>query len=165
MSADDAQVVAGAKARAAPAFAAVAAPPERHRHHSGLTRPPKQLELEKRQGVDFGHGDVLGPLVDLLLLASAQTFVGTAGSSFSEQALSWGAFDRVDPASPRRAARLFVTPFAKSRGGAVVGGRTVATNDLPASADAAKALCATGGGDHRLCATKSVGDRVICPDG
>ena len=119
-------------------FASVGAPPQDHRHHSGLTRPAKQLETERDKGVEFGHGGALGPLVDLLLLASAHTFVGTAGSSFSEQALAWGGLERP--------AKLFVTPFAKSFIGNHVGGSGDVASELPETAEVAYALCG-GRGD------------------
>ena len=95
VTADDTTVVEAASRHAKTHFASVGAPPQDHLHHSGLTRPAKQLATERDKGVTFGHGGALGPLVDLLLLASAHTFVGTAGSSFSEQALAWGLVNRV----------------------------------------------------------------------
>ena len=133
ITADDTTVVEAAARHAKVHFASVGAPPQDHRHHSGLTRPAKQLEVESAKGVDFGHGGALGPLVDLLLLASAHTFVGTAGSSFSEQALAWGGLDRP--------AHLFVTPYAKSFIGNHVGGSGDVASELPETAEAAYALC------------------------
>ena len=131
VAADDTRVVEAAQ-RTARGFSHVGAPPATHRHHSGITRPTTQLAMERAKGVAFGHGSSLGPLVDLLLLASSRIFVGTAGSSFSEQALAWGGLDRP--------AHLFVTPFAKSFIGHSVGGEGAASA-LPPSAEAAYALC------------------------
>ena len=134
VAADDTRVVEAATVTAR-GFSHVGAPPATHRHHSGITRPTTQLAMERARGVAFGHGSSLGPLVDLLLLASAWTLVGTAGSSFSEQALAWGGLDRP--------AHLFVTPFAKSFIGHSVGGEGAASA-LPPSAEAAYALCRDG---------------------
>ncbi|KAH8068165.1 hypothetical protein JL720_12256 [Aureococcus anophagefferens] len=75
---------------------------------SGISRAEKQLALEASQSHVLGHGDVLGPLLDMLLIASADAFVGTAGSSFSEQARDWGGF------GGDRKAVLFTTPYVKS---------------------------------------------------
>jgi hypothetical protein len=133
VTADDTTVVEAASRHAKTHFASVGAPPQDHLHHSGLTRPAKQLATERDKGVTFGHGGALGPLVDLLLLASAHTFVGTAGSSFSEQALAWGGLDRP--------AHLFVTPYAKSFIGNHVGGSGDVAAELPETAEAAYALC------------------------
>ncbi len=148
VAADDTAVVEAAARHAKVHFASVGAPPQDHRHHSGLTRPAKQLETERDKGVDFGHGGALGPLVDLLLLASAHTFVGTAGSSFSEQALAWGGLDRP--------AKLFVTPFAKSFIGNHVGGSGDVASELPESAETAYALC--GGRGDGVASTASLVD-------
>jgi hypothetical protein len=150
VAADDTTVVEAAARHAKMHFASVGAPPQDHRHHSGLTRPAKQLETERDKGVDFGHGGALGPLVDLLLLASAHTFVGTAGSSFSEQALAWGGLDRP--------AKLFVTPFAKSFIGNHVGGSGDVASELPETAEAAYALC--GGRGDGVASTASLVDGV-----
>ncbi|KAH8044491.1 hypothetical protein JL722_14676 [Aureococcus anophagefferens] len=89
-------------------FGAAVALPGRVRHHSGISRAEKQLALEASQSHVLGHGDVLGPLLDMLLIASADAFVGTAGSSFSEQARDWGGF------GGDRKAVLFTTPCVKS---------------------------------------------------
>ena len=151
VTADDDGVVRAAVQGASRHFASVGAPPQDHRHHSGLTRPAKQLEVESAKGVDFGHGGALGPLVDLLLLASARTFVGTAGSSFSEQALAWGGLDRP--------AHLFVTPFAKSFIGNHVGGSGDVASELPKTAEAAYALC---GGRGDGVASTAAGAEDVC---
>ena len=142
VAADDTTVVEAAARHAKMHFASVGSPPQDHLHHSGLTRPAKQLETERDKGVSFGHGGALGPLVDLLLLASAHTFVGTAGSSFSEQALAWGGLDRP--------AKLFVTPFAKSFIGNHVGGSGDVASELPESAETAYALCGGARRDRRV---------------
>ena len=151
ITADDTTVVEAAARHAKMHFASVGAPPQDHRHHSGLTRPAKQLEVESAKGVDFGHGGALGPLVDLLLLASAHTFVGTAGSSFSEQALAWGGLERP--------AKLFVTPFAKSFIGNHVGGSGDVASELPETAEAAYALC---GGRGDGVASTPAGTEDVC---
>ena len=61
VAADDTTVVEAAARHAKMHFASVGAPPQDHRHHSGLTRPAKQLETERDKGVEFGHGGALGP--------------------------------------------------------------------------------------------------------
>ena len=119
---------------------AVVTPPDDHRHHSGISRPKKQLALESRQNHVLGFGGVLGPLVDVLLLASAHVFVGTVGSSFSEQALAWGSFRHNDPKEPERRALLFVTPYAKSFAGAKKAGG-VDGADVPTSTAEARVAC------------------------
>ena len=68
ITADDDGVVEAAARGASQHFVSVGAPPQDHRHHSGLTRPAKQLATERDKGVTFGHGGALGPLVDLLSL-------------------------------------------------------------------------------------------------
>ena len=151
VTADDTTVVEAASRHAKTHFASVGAPPQDHLHHSGLTRPAKQLATERDKGVTFGHGGALGPLVDLLLLASAHTFVGTAGSSFSEQALAWGGLDRP--------AHLFVTPYAKSFIGNHVGGSGDVASELPESAETAYALC---GGRGDGVASTAAGAEDVC---
>ena len=141
VAADDRSLVdAVLRAEGGARFTAVALPAH-HRHHSGMSRPLWGLKAETAERRAFGHGDVLGPLLDLLLLASATVFVGTSGSSFSEQALAWGAYAGAadDASAPSRAAVVFKTPFVKSGqsgAGAVYGPK------VPATPAAATALCA-----------------------
>ena len=128
VAADDDGLVDAARARARADFGAAVALPGRVRHHSGISRAEKQLALEASQSHVLGHGDVLGPLLDMLLIASADAFVGTAGSSFSEQARDWGGF------GGDRKAVLFTTPYVKSYQGDADSAPLPAT---PAEADLA----------------------------
>ncbi|KAK7238899.1 hypothetical protein SO694_00026153 [Aureococcus anophagefferens] len=126
VAADDDGLVDAARARAD--FGAAVALPGRVRHHSGISRAEKQARARASQSHVLGHGDVLGPLLDMLLIASADAFVGTAGSSFSEQARDWGGF------GGDRKAVLFTTPYVKSA-------RATRTAPLPATPAEAELAC------------------------
>jgi hypothetical protein len=131
------------------AWRAVALPSE-SRTHSGLSRPIKQLRLEAAQGTAFHRAaaDSLGPLTEMMLIASAQLLVGTAGSSFSEQAVAFGGMRvateqeaRGEPgAATPRLAVLFQTPYILGIKGAASGGHRGVP--LPESAREANLLCA-----------------------
>ncbi|KAH8056099.1 hypothetical protein JL721_10062 [Aureococcus anophagefferens] len=104
VAADDDGLVDAARARAPTSGRRRAAgprpPPQRHLAGGEAAREASQSRPDPRRRA--------GPLLDMLLIASADAFVGTAGSSFSEQARDWGGF------GGDRKAVLFTTPCVKS---------------------------------------------------
>ncbi|KAJ1452095.1 hypothetical protein M885DRAFT_620248 [Pelagophyceae sp. CCMP2097] len=127
---------------------AAVALPARYRTHSGLTRAPKQVETDRGQAAfaAAGANGTLLPLVELLLVSSAHALVGTAGSSFSAQAVALGGFAALDasrdaqpyfPPHGLRPAALFRTAWLK---GAARGDTTAL--ELPPDAETAALVCA-----------------------
>mmetsp|Transcript_11930 Transcript_11930/g.14543 ORF Transcript_11930/g.14543 Transcript_11930/m.14543 type:complete len:305 (+) Transcript_11930:215-1129(+) len=104
--------------------------PKHIRFHSGLRRQSQNLS----SSANASGG---GPLLDLMLVASASFFIGTAGSSFSTHALAFGGHV-YPPNKPPLTAILFRTPFVKGPPA-----QDPSALDLPHSELAANRLCSS----------------------